>query len=328
MPIRKDWPPAPPLVQVPLSVNILASLQRRELGAISSLTLKQFGAPIKSRIDSSFSLLSKTIDDLATAIENKDWTEIERSVSQLLTRLIDATGMESSYDISPTRRSERETFVALGGMRLLLSLLEPPYTDNDARLIQIGTMHRKAEFWNELLVLLREVCYSVPNLADTAFSANHLRFLFTLLSHHVVFENTMNLLEEVLAVKVDTFDLYLVPRLYSLLDGFSSRQMMHFCRVLALVLFESEDRQIMECAHVLRSFDLLQLRRDRMAKFSNIVERNQCLVIEMPNLLEKLVLLLRIVNYGPELSKLVRNNIIAQVINYLFISPTFFVYVS
>lgn len=68
----------------------------------------------------------------------------------------------------------------------------------------------------------------------------------------------------------------------------------------------------MENAQVLRSLDLLQLRRDRMAKGTNIVERNQSLIVEMPRLLEKFIILFRVVNYGPELSKLVRHHIFAQ----------------
>ena len=76
----------------------------------------------------------------------------------------------------------------------------------------------------------------------------------------------MSLLEEILAVRIETFSLALVPDLYALIAKFTARQLAHFCRVLSLVLFEPEDRQIMEGSQVLRSLDLLQLRRDRMAK--------------------------------------------------------------
>ena len=68
----------------------------------------------------------------------------------------------------------------------------------------------------------------------------------------------------------------------------------------------------MECQQVLRSFDLLQLRRDRIAKSAHIVERNQSLIIEMPGLLDKMVILLRLVNYGPELADLIKYNTVAQ----------------
>lgn len=63
---------------------------------------------------------------------------------------------------------------------------------------------------------------------------------------------------------------------------------------------------------MLRSLELLQLRRDRVAKSSNIVERNQCLIIDMPDLLKRFLILLRVANYGPNLADLARYNINAQ----------------
>ena len=62
----------------------------------------------------------------------------------------------------------------------------------------------------------------------------------------------------------------------------------------------------------MRSLELLQLRRDRVAKSSNIVERNQCLIIDMPDLLNRFLTLLRVANYGPNLADLARHNINAQ----------------
>ena len=89
----------------------------------------------------------------------------------------------------------------------------------------------------------------------------------------------MNFVEEVLATKEEPFNLSLVPDLYVLLTSFDARQLSHFCRVLSLLLFEPEDRQIMEGSHSITSSELLQLRRNRLFKNSNqIVERNQCLV--------------------------------------------------
>jgi hypothetical protein len=300
---------------MPENLNLIKMLNEKEL-SFNSVPIRNsiFGKPIKARIDSSFNKVSQIISELELAINNKDRVEIERSVSCLLTQLIDYSGSESPYTITSNRKMERETFVTLGGMRLLLNLIEVPLCESDARKIPPNTIQRKAEFWNELLVLLREVCYAVPSLGDIAFSTNHLVFFFTFLSHECVFENTMSLLEELIAIRADSFDLGVVPNLYSLIDHFTTRQLMHFCRILSLVLFESEDRQIMEYAHVLKSFDLLQLRRDRMGKQLNIIDRNQSLIIEMPNLLDKLLCLFRIINYGPDLSKLISHNIISQVI--------------
>lgn len=44
-----------------------------------------------------------------------------------------------------------------------------------------------------------------------------------------------------------------VPELHSLVENMTSQQLAHFSRVLALLVFEPEYRQLMESAHVLRS---------------------------------------------------------------------------
>lgn len=58
---------------------------------------------------------------------------------------------------------------------------------------------------------------------------------------------------QILAVKSSTYFLGEVPELHSLVENMSSQQLAHFSRVLALLVFEPEYRQLMESAHVLRS---------------------------------------------------------------------------
>jgi Trpc4-associated protein len=173
---------------------------------------------------------------------------------------------------------EREFFVLYGGVRLLFQLFASPYGEPNSR--RTALYSGKHEVWNEVLVILREVAIAIPTISEKIFENSDIVFLFSLLHHQAMFDNTMNLLEEILASRDETFCLLLVPNFFSLVDSFSSRQLAHFCRVLSLVLFEPEDRQIMEGSQVLKSIDLLQLRRNRMAKNSSgIVERNQSLVI-------------------------------------------------
>lgn len=57
---------------------------------------------------------------------------------------------------------------------------------------------------------------------------------------------------QILAVKSSTYYLGEVPQLHSLVENMSSQQLAHFSRVLALLVFEPEYRQLMESAHVLR----------------------------------------------------------------------------
>lgn len=133
--------------------------------------------------------------------------------------------------------------------------------------------------WNEVMVILREIAYAIPSLGEKIITTDQMVFFFTMLAHQPLFDNTMNLLEEIMAVRDDTFQLSLVPDFYSLVGKFSSRQLAHFCRILSLVLFEPEDRHVMEGHHSLHSSELLQLRRNRMARSCHgVVERNQSLV--------------------------------------------------
>lgn len=291
------------------SENIVQSLFNRSIGKTkNAFQIKVYSTTVHKRIDENFNNISSSIQMLSKAIHSESWSEVGYCVGNLITRLLDSTNPDQLFLITPSKKQEREIFVFLGGFDLLLKLFSKPFSDKDARSILSLHFQRRSELYNEVLIILREVAFAIPSLSEHIFSNDHIIFLFTLLSHQSVFENTMNLLEEILSARIDTFSLALIPNFYSLVNKFNARQLAHFCRVLSLVLFEPEDRQIMEGAHILRSVELLQLRRDRMAKINNIVERNQSMIIEMPELLPRLVQIMRIVNHGPSLADLLRQN--------------------
>jgi hypothetical protein len=270
---------------------------------------------IRSKINENFSNISTLVNNLRTAMSRQDWNQISTATHTLITHLLDTNNQYDSLSsfsnkVTHVKKEEREFFVLLGGMNLLFQFLCPPLSQaTDARHMNPTQLQRYSIFWNEVLVLLREICYSVPNLANQIFSDTQIVFLFTMLSHDSLFDCAINLLEEILAIRLESFSLSQIPNLYSLINSFTTRRLAHFCRVLALVLFEPEDRVIMENSQILRSYELLLLRRDRMNKFSVVdIERNQCLIIEMPGLLKKLVSLLKFANYGPSISELLQNN--------------------
>ena len=64
---------------------------------------------------------------------------------------------------------------------------------------------------------------------------------------------------------------------------------MSFCRVLALLLFEPEERQMMESTRTLKSVELLSVRRNRMARPDTPIDRNQALVLGHAGLVPRLV---------------------------------------
>lgn len=233
-------------------------------------------------IDEEYRGIISCTQALRRAVEQNNWEVVESAVGDIILTLLDSGNSNSNalFHVSPKKKQQRECFVRWGGVELLLRLFEKPFVaHSDARNYTNPDVGRKCEVWNEILVILREVCFAIPSLSEKVFGMPHIVFLFTMLSHQSVFDNTMNLLEEILAARDDTFQLSLIPDVYNLFDKFSARQLAHFCRVLSLLLFEPEDRLVMEGSAVLHSVELLHLRRNRMAKnFSGIVERNQSLV--------------------------------------------------
>lgn len=259
--------------------SLLVSLTKRELG-YCSWTLPSLEKSSNRKLDSEFDGTPSFLATLKSAVHRNDWEDIEASVGDVILNLLDNSSESQLFNVTPKKRQQREQFVLGGGIEVLLRLFRPPYLQHkDARGIPPSEVRLKSEVWNEILVILREVAFAIPTLSDKVFNTEEMIFFFTMLHHQPVFDNTMNLLEEILASREDTFQLSLVPNFYTLIGNFSARQLAHFCRVLSLVLFEPEDRHVMEGLHVLHSTELLQLRRNRMSKnCGGVVERNQSLV--------------------------------------------------
>jgi hypothetical protein len=242
---------------------------------------------MEKRIDEQYQKALSNVRLLRQAVTRANDSDIANAVGDIVAQMIEEMPQFSASTLSASqrernnllRKQHRELFVAFGGMQPLMKLLSPPFVPLDGRSISTNRMSQKSEYFNEIFVIFRELLLSVPALADNFFTGQHLVFFFTLLSHSGIFENVMNILEELLATREDTFSLASIPRFYELVRGLSARHLAHFCRVLSLLIFEPEDRQIMEGTHVLRSVELLALRRNRMSRTSvGMVERNQNLV--------------------------------------------------
>lgn len=285
-------------------------------GTMNALFCREIGT-LKFDANGFINLLNKEHNDIPTLIHNlqnailiKSWVDIEKSITAISTVLLDS-GNTNDHNVNPKKKVSRQVFVALGGVSVILDILKPPLSKPDARNMSSVRIKRCAEMFNELFSMLREICATVTNLSEIIFSDDLIVFLFTLLSYHDLFESVISLLEEILSTRYETFYLGLIPDFYSLVSNFSIRYLANFCRVLALVIYEPEDRQIMESNHVLRSIELLQLRRDRIGKISNTsVERNQNLIIDAPRLLQKLIFLMRITYYGPTLSEILNQTVL------------------
>ena len=204
----------------------------------------------------------------------------------------------------PSLRS-LQMFIALDGPKFLKRIIRQHPTIKDARKIFKSNISEFARCYNDTLLLLRELCYINPELSDT-FETDFIVYLFTMLHHKDVFEHTIGLIEEVLSLQPPSnlFFVGEVPELFSLLQDFSCKQMGHFCRILALLVFEPEDRYLMESSTVLKSVELLQLRRDRQGRIASTIDRNQAVVLAgRTDLVPRLVSLLKILNFCPPISQ-------------------------
>jgi hypothetical protein len=222
------------------TVSIIDTLHNRELGRDKSYKRNDsfiMVPGIEKRLGESFNDIATHIKALRSAIEAVKLADIQYALRMIFSKIMESYIPEQSC-LSLERKQQREVFVALGGMHLLLRLFEKPFSEPDGRSMPASVVNRHSELWNECLMILREVSYSIPTLSEQLFGDKHIVFLFTLLVHRSVFENCVSLLEEILAVRIDTFSLALIPDLFVLIAKFSARQLGHFCRVLSLVLFE------------------------------------------------------------------------------------------
>jgi hypothetical protein len=259
--------------------SLLFVLRSREYGFKSVSNEHKLLSIVDKTINSEYGNMIKYLSALKLAMNSKVWDDIDTTFADVMMTILDSTDPEQMYTVTDKKAQQREFFVLSGGLQLLLEFFSPPFVKKDARDMSSITVKQKNEFFNGLLVTLREVAFAVPSLSEKIFDDDHIVFLFTLLSHHSLFDNTMNLLEEIIATRPEVFNLSLVPNLFGLIEKFNSRTLSHFCRLFSMLVFEPEDRHIIEGSHVLRSTELLRLRRNRMTKTSvNVVERNQTLV--------------------------------------------------
>ncbi|KAH7487950.1 Short transient receptor potential channel 4-associated protein [Phytophthora ramorum] len=151
---------------------------------------------------------------------------------------------------------------------------------------------------NDTMAILRELCYFSINLATQLCDKDGLIvYLFQLMGDVRFFDNASGLVEEILAVRDESFDLSRIPNFHAIMQALSSRQLAFFCRVLALVVFEPEDRRLLETAKVIKSLELLKLRRNRMIRADNIVDRNHALIFNSPLILQRLLRVLQVQNF-------------------------------
>eukprot|EP00299_Pterocystis_sp_00344_P000068 c10020_g1_i2.p1 GENE.c10020_g1_i2~~c10020_g1_i2.p1 ORF type:complete len:716 (-),score=154.44 c10020_g1_i2:7-2154(-) len=193
----------------------------------------------------------------------------------------------------------RDVFRLCGGVEALVRLLfltatakqRPTGADRDIVVrIQI-----------ESLKILREMCCTVPHVAENMSSnTEFIRFVFELMKNKLVFEIAVGLQEEIMAYKSDTFDLTTVPQLKEFVLSLSPNRLAVFCRVLALVVFEPEDR-LLQIHAPLNASQLLSFRKtDNKVALSHI-ETNHNFLLDDLELLPLLVKLMSIDDHAKDM---------------------------
>ncbi|TDH72424.1 hypothetical protein CCR75_003175 [Bremia lactucae] len=259
----------------------------------------------------------------------KERKRLRMILQELIQRLLDPNGVHAEPDelalagsVNRYVAAEREMFLRMGGDECLLRVLhalrdeEPkirkqPARESDVRTLweipvpvtiapsksgMDGSLRKHA--LNDTMALLRELCYFSVNLAVHLCDKDGLVvYLFQLMGDVRFFDNASGLVEEILAVRDEAFDLSRVPNVHVIMQSLSSRQLAFFCRVLALVVFEPEDRKLLETAKVIKSVELLRLRRNRMIRADNIIDRNHALIYNSPLILQRLLLVLQVQNF-------------------------------
>ncbi|GJP71781.1 hypothetical protein CLOP_g2573 [Closterium sp. NIES-67] len=149
---------------------------------------------------------------------------------------------------------------------------------------------------NDCLAVLREMCFASASFSEgLSVQRQFLIRLFALMENKITFDYAVALAEEILAVGEETLSLGSVPNFARLVRGLSSRQLSFFCRVLAMVVFEPEDRAP-EVSALQKGADPLE-RAEREAEWA-VADSNHDVLLAIPEILPNLVKLLQMDSAG------------------------------
>lgn len=121
------------------------------------------------------------------------WRPMAESVARVRERLL--TEALSKRE----QARERERFIDARGPEALLRLLEPPMVDAAAiQAMPEDGVAIVAEAYNDVLSLVRDLIYFVPDLAPRLASPARVVSLFGLLRHQAFFDHACGLIEDLL----------------------------------------------------------------------------------------------------------------------------------
>jgi Trpc4-associated protein len=269
-------------------MNLATMLADRECGVRTVRTLGHLPNGVQKRLNSEYDNLPNLVLTLAETHLKGDLAMVHdkiKKVSDLLNANMAGDGNGNSL---------RENFVLFGGAHVVVRCLQVPVNAEEAKHSGWrGALAQEKDVWDlrkECLVLLRDLCYVTPVLSEQLCSQpNFIVFLFSLMRNQSTFDEAVGLTEEVLAFRGEIFNLSLVPDFEGLVNSLSKRQMAFFCRVLALVVFEPEDRPSEELK-ITKASDLLTARREQaLSPAVKNTDRNHAVLLGIEELLPRMV---------------------------------------
>jgi hypothetical protein len=262
-------------------------LAARECGSHRLRTLSHLPAGVCGRLNKEYDNLPGLVLSLADTHLSGNLQQVRERLKRVSDSLGDGMGTREGS-------TPREHFVLFGGAQALLRCLQVPVNETEARHSGWrGEQLPEKSVWDlrkECLVLLRDLCYATPVLSEQLCSQrSFIVFLFSLMRNQNTFDEAVGLTEEVLAFRGEIFNLSLVPDFEGLVSSFSKRQMAFFCRVLALVVFEPEDRPSEELK-ITKAADLLTARREQaLSPAVKNTDRNHAVLLGIKGLLPRMV---------------------------------------
>ncbi|GJQ08475.1 hypothetical protein GpartN1_g266.t1 [Galdieria partita] len=147
------------------------------------------------------------------------------------------------------------------------------------------------ELETSALFLLKMCCLSIPGVVERlSLRKDLLIYLFTLTSNK---DRTsiyaVGILDELLAVRRETFPLVEVPHLYALLCNLSPAELAYVSRVLALLVFEPMQCQVSEYPRIKGLKEYLASRTPNVINSMKIVEENNSILLGCPLLIRRLI---------------------------------------
>jgi hypothetical protein len=261
-------------------------LAARECGRRTVRTLRQLPRGVVRRLNDLYDKLPVDVEQLAESHLQGDLALLRDKMKRASDKLVVSMAGEGS--------SLREHFVLFGGAQVVVNCLQVPTNAQEAKNSGWrGVLAPEKNVWDlrkECLVLLRDLCYATPVLSEQLCSQrSFIIFLFSLMRNQNTFDEAVGLTEEVLAVRGEIFNLSLIPDFEGLVRSFSKRQMAFFCRVLALVVFEPEDRPSEELK-ITKAADLLTARREQaLSPAVKNTDRNHAVLLGIQELLPRMV---------------------------------------